>query len=253
MIAALQMYDFDDLVGANDRLWASIRDGLRADGIAAPESLTRGRQTWDIWQSPDLLLAQTCGYPFRARLHPNVTLVGTPNYAVPGCGPGEYCSYFIARVDDPRDTLAAFDGVALAYNDALSQSGWAAPQNHAASLGVNLRAGLETGGHRLTAQAIAQGQADFGAVDAVTWRHMQRVDPRVQALRVVAQTPPTPGLPLITAQGSKAAKLFDVVSQSIRQLAPSDRAILGLHGLVAIGPEAYLAVPNPPPPEAFGT
>ncbi len=251
MIAALPMYDFDDLVAANDALWAAIRDGLREKGVEAPEALTRAGDLWDIWQSPDLLLAQTCGYPFRARLHPKVTLVGTPDYGVPGCAPGEYCSYFIARRDDPRETLAAFDGVLLAYNEALSHSGWAAPQNHAATAGLRFPAGLETGAHRLTAQAITQGQADLGAVDAVTWRHLQRVDPVVQGLRVVAQTPPTPGLPLITAQAAMAPLLFDTISQANTQLSAATQAILGMRGLVSIAPSAYLAVPNPPPPAPF--
>lgn len=248
MIAALPMYDFEDLPAANDALWARIRDGLRAKGVAAPDALTRATDLWQIWQSPQLLLSQTCGYPFRARLYPDVTLVGTPDYDVDGCGPGEYCSYFIARHDDPRRDLAAFDGVHIAYNDALSQSGWAAPQNHARALRLHLPAGLKTGGHRLTAHAIAQGRADLGAVDAVTWRHLQRVDPLTRDLRIVAHTLPTPGLPLITRKDGPAALLFAVITQAIAQLSAADKAILGLQGLVALPPEAYLAVQNPPPP-----
>lgn len=251
MIAALPMYDFDDLVGANDALWVRVRDGLRAKNIEAPLALTRGADLWKTWQSPDLLLAQTCGYPFRAVLHPHVDLVGTPDYGVEGCGPGEYCSYFIVRNDDPRRDLAAFEGVGMAYNDAMSQSGWAAPQNHAAALGLRLPAGLKTDGHRLTALAIAEERADIGAVDAVTWRHLLRVDPSIKLLRVIDQTPPTPGLPLITARNGPAAALFEVISNAIGQLAQAERAILGLRGLVALPPSAYLAVPNPPPPASF--
>lgn len=251
MIAALPMYDFDDLIAANDTLWARVRDGLRAHQIAAPPVLTRGIDPWDIWQSPDLLLAQTCGYPFRARLHPNVTLVGTPDFGVEGCAPGEYCSYFIIRHNDPRGdggALAAFDGVCLAYNEAMSQSGWAAPQTHAAHLGLRFPTGLKTGAHRATAQAIIEGRADLGAVDAVTWRQLQRLDPQMQGLRVIAQTPPPPGLPLITAANGPAKVLFDVVTQAIAQLPRTVRVILGLQGLVAIPASAYLAVENPPSP-----
>jgi ABC-type phosphate/phosphonate transport system substrate-binding protein len=252
MIAALPMYDFDDMTSANDAFWAGIRDGLRARGIAAPEALARGTSVWDIWQSPDLLLAQTCGYPFRARLYPNVELVGTPDYAVEGCAPGHYCSYFIARSDDPRRELAAFDGTALAYNEAMSQSGWAAPQNHAASLGLRFPAGQQTGSHRATAQTIAKGKADLGAVDAVTWRHLLRVEPLADTLRIVARTPATPGLPLITAKHGPAAVLFDVANQAIAQLEQTPRAILGLRGLLDLPVSVYLAVPNPPPPDQFG-
>lgn len=129
MIASLGMYELSGMAGANDRLWALIRDGLRARGIAAPDGLTRGEVAyWDAWQSPDLVLSQTCGFPYRARLHDKVTLIGTPDYGLPGCPPGHYCSVFVARKDDPRVTLDQFDGTALAYNEPLSQSGWAAPQ-----------------------------------------------------------------------------------------------------------------------------
>ena len=64
MIASLGMYDRTETAAANDRLWAGIRDGLRARGIAAPEALTRGDGAyWPAWQAPDLVLSQTCGFP----------------------------------------------------------------------------------------------------------------------------------------------------------------------------------------------
>jgi hypothetical protein len=81
MIAALPMYDRPEMRAANDRFWQAIRDRL-GDG---PPHLTRDRDPWDIWQAPDLLLAQTCGFPYRARLHGRIYLVGTPDYGVEGC------------------------------------------------------------------------------------------------------------------------------------------------------------------------
>ena len=54
MIASLGMYDFGAAQAANDRLWALIRDGLRARGIAAPEALTRGEHAyWDAWAAQE--------------------------------------------------------------------------------------------------------------------------------------------------------------------------------------------------------
>lgn len=70
MIAALGMYDRAEVQPSNDRLWALIRVGLRATGLAVPDALTRGEGAyWPAWQSPDLVLSQTCGFPYRARLH----------------------------------------------------------------------------------------------------------------------------------------------------------------------------------------
>ena len=250
MIASLGMYDFGPAQAANDRLWALIRTGLRGRGIDAPEALTRGEHAyWDAWQSPDLILSQTCGYPFRARLHDRVTYVGTPDFGVEGCAPGYYRSVFVVRADDPRRTLAEFDGARLAYNEPLSQSGWAAPQTHAKKLGIRLLPALQTKGHRLSARAVAEGRADIAALDAVTHALMLGHDPEADALRVIALTDPTPGLPFITAEGRDPAPIFDAVSEAIAALPPEDRACLHLKGFVKIAVTDYLAVPNPPSPD----
>lgn len=249
MIASLGMYDFGPAQGANDRLWTLLRDGLRQRGIAAPEALTRGEHAyWDTWQSPDLLLSQTCGYPFRARLHDRVTYVGTPDYGVEGCPPGHYRSVFVVRADDPRQSLQDFDGARFAYNEALSQSGWAAPQTHAAKLGIRLPPALQSGGHRLSALAVAEGRADIAALDAVTHAMLQEVEPKVAGLRALALTDPTPGLPCITGNGQDPEPIFAVLSEAIAALPAADRATLHLKGLIRIPLATYLAVPNPPSP-----
>jgi len=253
VIASLGMYDFGAAMAANDRLWALVRDALRDRGIDAPDALTRGDAAyWDAWQSPDLLLSQTCGYPFRARLHDRVTYVATPDYGLDGCPPGHYCSVFVARADDARDTLAEFDGAAFAYNEDLSQSGWAAPQTHAMSLGLRLPPTLQTGGHRLSARAVAEGRADIAAIDAVTWALLQDNDTALTArLKPLARTAPTPGLPIISAKGTDPGPLVAALSDAVAALAPADRATLHLKGLTQIPLQAYLGVPNPPAPAQF--
>ena len=249
MIASLGMYDFGPVMAVNDRLWALIRDRLRADGIDAPDALTRGEGAyWQAWQSPDLLLSQTCGYPFRARLQGKVSYVGTPDFGVEGCAPGYYRSVLVARADDQRGTVADFDGARFAYNEPLSQSGWAAPQTHAAKLGISLPPALQTGGHRLSAEAVATGRADIAALDAVTYRLLTIHTPEMSALKVVGLTDPTPGLPYITALGRDPDPIHAATQGAIAALTAAERDILGLRGLVRIPVESYLAVPNPPSP-----
>lgn len=250
MIASLPMYDRPETAAANDRLWASIRDGLHAEGMAAPDTLVRGAaDLWPQWTSPDLVFSQTCGFPYRSRLHGKVTLIGTPDFGVEGCAPGYYRSVFVARVAGARQSLAEFDGARFAYNEDLSQSGWAAPQTHAASIGIRLPPCLKTGGHRLSALAVLDGRADIAALDAVTWRMLRRWEPTMEGLRVVGMTEPTPGLPYIAGPGRDAGRLFRIVAAAMAVQMAEDRDATGIRALVAIPAERYLAVPTPPAPD----
>jgi ABC-type phosphate/phosphonate transport system substrate-binding protein len=243
--AFLGMYDLPALQGANDRFWTLIRQGL-GDG---PVQLSRDADPWALWHSPDLLFAQTCGMPYRTRLHGQVALVGTPDYGLEGCPPGYYCSALVVRADDPRRSEDAFAGARFAYNEALSQSGWAAPMVHLRARGVIMGEVLQTGAHVASARAVAEGRADIAGIDALTWELLHAHDPALTAqLRVLARTEPTPGLPYITAMARDPAPIADAVDAAISALDPEDRAALHLRGLVRIPAETYLAVPSPPPP-----
>lgn len=249
MIASLGMYDRAETSAANDRLWALVRDGLRARGRSAPDTLTRGAAAyWPAWEDPALVLSQTCGFPFRARLKDRVTLLASPDYGLEGCPPGYYASVFVARRDDSR-CLPEFRQTRFAYNEALSQSGWAAPQNHAATMGFQFQPSLMTGGHRLSALAVAEGRADLAALDALTWRFLQRWEPWAANLREVDRTAPTPGLPFIAAKGVDAASTVQSLAEAVGALAPEDRDTLSLRGVVRIEAARYLAVPIPVAPE----
>lgn len=244
MIASLPMYDRPETAAAHDRFWHAIRDQLGH----GPAALTRGGDPWQHWQSPDLLLSQTCGYPYRARLHGHVTLVGTPDFGLEGCPPGHYRSLLVARHDDPRGDASAFAAAPFAYNEALSQSGWAAPQNMAAAQGYAFANPVRTGGHLASAQAVAEGRADIAAIDAQTWRMIARYDAFAADLRVIACTPPSPALPYITATGNDPAPLLRALNAAIAALEDADRETLGLRAVLPLPAAAYLAVPNPPPP-----
>jgi ABC-type phosphate/phosphonate transport system substrate-binding protein len=243
------MYDRAETAGANDRFWALVAAGLRARGLDAPDALTRGHAAyWAAWQDPSLVLSQTCGFPYRAKLHDQVALVATPDYGIEDCPAGYYASVFVARADDAR-TLPEFRTARFAYNEGLSQSGWAAPQNHAATMGFQFHPNLETGAHRLSALAVAEGRADLAAIDALTWRMIQRWEPMAAKLREVARTAPTPGLPFIAAKGADTEAVFQALVTAVDRLSPEDRDALSLRGIVRIAAERYLAVPIPPSPE----
>ncbi|MEM7732821.1 MAG: PhnD/SsuA/transferrin family substrate-binding protein [Pseudomonadota bacterium] len=238
------MYDFASVRGSTDRFWQSIRTGLGQ----GPDELCRDLDVWDAWARPDLLLSQTCGLPYRSRLHGKVVIVGTPDYGLPGCGPGEYNSVFLARECDPRETLPDFDGARIAVNSQSSQSGWAGPIMHARAKGVGFAEAIKSGAHVKSADAVINGTADIAAIDALSWRFIHAEEAFAAELKVIDATPPTPGLPYITALDRDTGAIFDAIEQAIATLSDHDRAALCLNGLVRIEPEAYLAVPTPPPP-----
>jgi len=238
------MYDRPETAAANDRLWQGVRTRLGY----GPERLTREGDPRDHWKDPELLLSQTCGLPYRSWLHDKVSLVGTPVCDLADCPPGHYYSVIIARHDDPRGDPADFADAVLAYNEALSQSGWAAPQGWAAARGFAFDRTRRTGSHANSAQAVADGRADIAALDALSWRLMARTDGVGARLRVIGRTEAAPALPWITAATRDPAPIRAALSGALAALPPEDRDTLGITGLVEIPAAAYRALPLPAPP-----
>jgi len=202
-LAALPMYDLTELQPANDALWHEVAAVLRARSIAAPSNLTRRQNLETLWTDPDLLLAQTCGYPLATSLAGRVTLVATPCYAAPGCEGPNYCSAIIVQAESPAETIADLRGHICAINTPDSNSGMnllrAAVAPFTAGR-VFFRHSITTGSHAASVQAVATKAADIAAIDCITWAHLQRMQPSLtRYVLVLDWTESTPGLPLITA------------------------------------------------------
>ncbi len=212
------------------------------------ETLTRDiEDLLEHWRSNDLIFSQTCGFPYRAMLAGDVNLVGTPVYDLP-CAEGQYYSVIIAHRDRRGTDVATLADALVAYNDPISQSGWAALYRHMDDLGVVPGAAIETGSHRASAQAVADGRVDIAAIDALTWKMIGRWDGFAKDLVVLDQTEPTPALPFICARGFDPAPIRAALSAAIDELSDDDRALLGLKGVVTVPRERYLSVPTPPAP-----
>jgi ABC-type phosphate/phosphonate transport system substrate-binding protein len=248
MIAALPMYDHPAVRADWDALWAAIRGRLRAAGIDAPDALDRSYDLFAQWRSPDLLLGQTCGLPFRAEFHRTTTLLGAMDFGLDGSPPGYYHSLFVARADDPRSRLPEFADAVLTFNEAASHSGWGT----AVASGIPFRIGAASGSHRASARRVAAGLADIAAIDAISWRLIQAHMPVAARLKVVGCSRSTPGQALITAFPQHAQAIGTAIVEGIDTLPARHRQALGLHGFVALPIGDWLAVPNPPVPEAFG-
>jgi ABC-type phosphate/phosphonate transport system substrate-binding protein len=242
--AALPMYDPPSVRASTDALWRALAEALRARGVDAPATLTRGAT---LWEAPDLLLSQTCGYPFVTRLRGRVRLVATPVYAAPGCEGARYRSALVIRADDRADALAAFRGRRAAFNAPGSQSGYHALRAMVAPLAQDGRffAGLvETGSHIASAHAVAGGSADLCALDCVSWALLAADDPALAArLRVLDWSATAPGLPLITAADTPDATLDQIRGAVLETLSAGKtegpRAKLFLKGAEILPGSAY--------------
>ena len=219
-IASLPMYDLPELQAATDALWSA----LAARVPHAPKMLTRAANLEKIWADPDLLLAQTCGYPLVTSLAGKVALLATPCYDATGCEGPAYRSAIITHVEEPANTLSALRGKICAINSADSNSGMNLLRAEIAPLVHNgekfFARIVTTGSHASSVEAVADGHADVAAIDCVTWALLQ--DRRPTALReihLLGWTQSTPGLPLIT---------------SLRTDEPTRRALIeALHDIIA--------------------
>ncbi len=245
MIASLAMYDRLQTRAASERFWAEIRENLRNADIDAPQELEWKAPFWEVWQSPDLIFSQTCGRPYRLHLHDKTTVIGTPDYGLRDCDPGYYRSAFVVRTRDHRTDLKEFETARFAYNEQMSQSGWAAAQCTVGKLGFHFENIWQSGGHVKSAQAVAEGLADIAAIDGLTWDLIKRYEPFSLDLRVAAWSEQTPGLPYITGPSQPRAALFDAVQNAISALSLADRMALRIKGLVDIPASDYLAIPDP--------
>lgn len=250
MIAALQMYHYAHNAAAHDRLWALIRDGLRARAIDAPDALDRAVGHTEAWGRPDLVLSQICNLPFRAHFRGKVTLIAACDYAVPDDPPGHYHSVFVVRADDPAPDMARAAAYPMAYNEALSNSGWGVPAQWAAMQGLALNPVLRTGAHVESVRAVADGRVGLAAIDCISLAQFHRFEPATARVRVIGRTHPSPGMTFVTAPGRDPAPYRQAIAEGIAALTQADRDDLGLRGIVVLPENAY-DIPLPPVLAAF--
>ena len=239
------MYDWPEARAEVDAQWARLREALRRRGIDAPEALTRentAEGTLDLavlWRDPALLLAQTCWGPMEMGLADHVQVIGQPDYSDCEGGQGEfYSSAVVMRRDGPspeKDVRAPPDGLAVlpldrlrgksfAFNGTDSMSGVLALTRDLEALGESLALfgeRIETGGHRASLRAVAQGRADVAAIDCRSWKLFGRFEPDIsRRMQVVGWTARRKGLPFITA-GSTPRSVVVALRDALAEAMPA--------------------------------
>jgi ABC-type phosphate/phosphonate transport system substrate-binding protein len=185
--------------------------------LIAPDPATLPPDELDyhkLWLHPALLFAQTCWGPMELGLSKHVQVVGQPSYDACEGGQGElYSSALVMRAGEGPEVRSPADGRALiprdlirgkrfTFNSLDSMSGIIALTRDLQAAGEDLdffSTRSESGGHRDSIVAVAEGKADVAAIDCGSWALAQRFEPAAQAVKVVGWTGRRKGLPFITA------------------------------------------------------
>jgi len=190
--------------------------------LIAPDPATLppdGLDLHALWRHPRLLFAQACWGPLELGLANHVRVIGQPDYSAYEGGAGSsYSSAILMRkeaaaqwsdgpVRAPEDgrpslPLDMLRGGRFAYNGLDSMSGIIAVTRDLKGAGEGMgifSERIETGAHRASLIAVAEGRADICAIDCRTWALAMRFEPRAAKLCVVGWTGQRPGLPYITA------------------------------------------------------
>jgi ABC-type phosphate/phosphonate transport system substrate-binding protein len=186
--------------------------------LIAPDPATLPPDELDfhkLWLHPALLFAQTCWGPMGLGLSRHVQVVGQPSYDAYEGGQGElYSSALVMRTGEGSQVRSPADGKALlpldlmrgkrfTYNSLDSMSGIIALTRDLQAAGESLdifSSRSESGGHRGSIVAVAEGKADIAAIDCESWALAQRFEPAARKVAVVGWTARRKGLPYITAR-----------------------------------------------------
>ncbi|WP_432378861.1 phosphate/phosphite/phosphonate ABC transporter substrate-binding protein [Duganella sp. P38] len=203
MIVSLPMYNVSPRL---QREYEALLARVLADaGLGGQAALLREPELPALWRRPDLLLGQTCGYPYVTFLKGVVDLIATPCFDFPGCAGGDYSSVIVTRAVDGVATLAQARGLTAAVNDRHSNSGMNVLRHAVAPLAREGRffgAVKWTGAHVASLRALKEGEADVAAIDCVTYGYLLEEAPdSLQGIRVLQYSVSSPGLPLVAARG----------------------------------------------------
>jgi ABC-type phosphate/phosphonate transport system substrate-binding protein len=251
-IAALPMYN---VTPQHDALWrALLRDTLAAFSQAGgprevdlPAALPDDLLT--LWRRPDLLLSQTCGFPYRVLdLADAVHLIATPIFEADGCEGPRYRSVIVVSATAlarGAENLVACRGLRAACNSEDSHSGMNALRH---AVAPHAREGrffasvLWTGSHIESLRALTTGLADVAAIDCVTFALLRDARPDLLAdVKTIDMTASAPGLPFIASRAldeRQAALLRDALDTA--HAADPERArVLRLRGFARLARSDY--------------
>jgi ABC-type phosphate/phosphonate transport system substrate-binding protein len=212
--------DAPDAVVRSNRELPAVPGGILDDvgKPIAPDPATQPPDELDfhqLWLSPALLFGQTCWGPMELGLAQHVQVISQPSYDAYEGGQGElYSSALVMAADGGPSVVAPGDGKAVipldlirgkrfTFNNPDSMSGLIGLTRDLEAMGESLdifASRSESGGHRSSIVAVAEGRADVAAIDCESWALAQRFEPAAKGVKVVGWTARRKGLPYITAR-----------------------------------------------------
>jgi ABC-type phosphate/phosphonate transport system substrate-binding protein len=201
---ALPMYNVSQTMqDGYEAFLEALIDSLRVKGWRDAIELVRDPTLPEFWNRPDMLLSQSCGYPYMTQLQGHARLLATPCYRVAGCSGTDYSSVIVVREGSGINRLTdARDGIA-AVNDAHSNSGMnmlrhtVAPESRNGHFFGEIKF---SGGHAASLAMVRHGDADIAAIDCVTFSYIRQENPAwIKGLSILQYSAASPCLPLITS------------------------------------------------------
>jgi hypothetical protein len=129
------MYNLPEMRAVNARFWEALRELLVEAGLRdLPERLTFDRLPVPERIGPEVLFAQTCGYPLETIFSGQAIRLGTPCYAVPGCDGPTHCGLFIVPAGSAARELRDLRGGVFLFNNRHSNSGMNLPRRALADI-----------------------------------------------------------------------------------------------------------------------
>lgn len=200
MLASLPMYDFPEVQAHTDQWWQILQSAFEQHGFTnLPDRLDRTQTNKALWESENLFITQTCGYPLRFAYRNFLRPVATPIYRAPGCTPGNYASAVVVRENSHVEHFGDLADQTLAANSPDSQSGYNAirdlviNENHHSAFFKKV---VWSGAHRKSLAAVRNKSADVAAIDPVSLALVRKHAPSdFSGLKILQFTQSVRGLP----------------------------------------------------------
>jgi len=237
--AELPMYPAPEPIHTAAEAWIAHTLQL----LGAQRRPWRGENLHRLFREPDLLFAQTCGYPLMTGLQDRVRLVGRPDFDLPYCAGGEHHSLLLVRERESRCDLATLRGCRGAANSADSNTGMNLLRHALAPWHLDGRFFTDfawSGSHRQSLRWLREGRADLIAVDSVTFAYLQfHAAEEIQGVRVLQLSAPSPTLPYITTgDESQARQIREALNRALEEL-PQVAGILHIRQVLPASPADY--------------